>query len=120
MIGFPKQGHIYSDAYLDYRRSRGCFFCSASAPSEPHHHPPKGMGGGLVDDLKTVSVCRECHRRAHGDRIQVASGLRLPYTKDQVTAAVDASLRQFFYEAPQEIVGAVIADLYAWRAKRGL
>lgn len=117
---FPKNGHLYSDAYLEWIRTLGCFFCQRTAPSEPHHHPARGMGNALTDDLKVVPVCRECHRRCEGIRVAVASGVKMPILKSEVTAAVNATFARFWREAPRETVSAVVTALYEWRQKRGL
>ncbi len=120
MIGFPKEGHLYCDTYLEWVRAQACYFCQRPAPSEPHHHPRKGMGNGLTDDTRTVPVCRECHRRCEGGQIATASGKKMPILKADATAAVDATWRRFFREGPRAAVSTVIVDLYAWREKRGL
>lgn len=120
ILGFLKIGHLYCEAYLEWVRSLACFFCHRAGPSEPHHHPPKKMGNAHTDDLRTVPVCRECHRRAHGDRVMSTYGMRPPIPPGEVAAAVDATFRRFWYEAPREVIAAVLTDLYAWREKRGI
>jgi hypothetical protein len=48
-------------------RTMPCCACGRSAPSDPHHEPPRGSGG---KDGDTVPLCRSCHilRHASGKR----------------------------------------------------
>ena len=115
-----KTGHFYCEAVLEHRREQGCAFCRASPPSEPQHWPPKRMGGGLIDDLKTVSVCRDCHRRCEGTRIATASGYRMPIGKEEQDAAVGAALHDFLFNATRERLDAFADALLEHRGKRGL
>jgi SWIM zinc finger len=46
----------------DACRALNCCVCGASAPSEPHHEPPRSVGG---KDEDAVPLCRACHQRRH-------------------------------------------------------
>jgi hypothetical protein len=51
----------------DLCRAVPCCACGHSAPSDPHHEPPRGSGG---KDGDTIPLCRSCHilRHASGKR----------------------------------------------------
>lgn len=52
-------------AYLKAIRTESCWNCGYHK-AEPHHFPHKGMGaGGNWHDLRTVALCRGCHRQCH-------------------------------------------------------
>jgi hypothetical protein len=59
-----KAGIFRSETVLAWARRRVCAGCSAPAPSDPHHYPPCGLGGGHRDDTKVIPLCRECHDKA--------------------------------------------------------
>lgn len=46
--------------YLAYIRAMACCYCSAPAPSDPHHVGREGMGQ-KVHDYRCVPLCRSCH-----------------------------------------------------------
>lgn len=49
----------------EFRRAVRCEHCKRPMlyGCDPHHHKPKGMGGGSCLDIRInlISLCRECH-----------------------------------------------------------
>lgn len=43
-------------------RGMPCYACGAPGPSQPHHEPPRSVGGS---DADTVPLCIACHARRH-------------------------------------------------------
>jgi hypothetical protein len=60
----PKEGHFFSDVFLEFVRNLPCSFCQAPPRSDPHHFPPKGRG--VTRDDFACPACRECHDRCDG------------------------------------------------------
>lgn len=64
----PKRASRWkSQAHCNFVRSRACSVCDATAGIEVAH-VRLGSGAGLgqkPDDWRTVSLCRDCHRRQH-------------------------------------------------------
>ena len=46
----------------EWCRSQACCCCGAPDPSDPHHEPPRSVGG---KDRHTLPMCRKCHRLRH-------------------------------------------------------
>lgn len=59
-----KAGAFLSPTILAFARRRPCAMCCAAAPVDPHHFPPKGMGGANIDDTSVIPLCRYCHGKA--------------------------------------------------------
>lgn len=64
----PKRASRWkSQAHCNFVRSRACSVCDATAGIEVAH-VRLGSGAGIgqkPDDWRTVSLCRDCHRRQH-------------------------------------------------------
>jgi len=90
---------VRSAGYLEHVRAQACCGCSASAPSDPHHYGPRGLGQ-KTDDLRTVPLCRRCHDGFH-DRGFVPDDARhspneRAATRERFLAAQVASLVAWF------------------------
>ena len=59
-----KDGKFVSETMLTWCRRRPCASCGSDPPSDPHHWPPKGMGGARHDDTSVIPLCRACHELA--------------------------------------------------------
>ena len=58
----PREPRHEDPQHLAWIRGLPCAWCDAPAPSDPHHYPTRGAGGG---DHETVPLCRGCHERWH-------------------------------------------------------
>lgn len=70
----PKPGRLESPTFLAWVRSQPCRACfsrdrNAQGPSEAHHFPPKGMGGGTIRDDHSMPLCRGHHDQAQQYKI---------------------------------------------------
>jgi len=63
-LSFPKTPPLRSQSYLRFVRDEPCCSCSTSAPSDPHHFGPRGIGQ-KTDDFRVVPLCRACHDEFH-------------------------------------------------------
>jgi hypothetical protein len=59
----PK-GPARAPHYLAFVRALPCSGCLHPAPSDPHHHGPRGVGQ-KTDDYRTTPLCRLCHETRH-------------------------------------------------------
>ena len=91
----PKSGHLFCTAYLAFVRRLPCFFCGTS-PCEAHHFPPKGRG--VTRDDRTIAVCRECHMRCGGQRVNG----KPPIDKEKQVIAEQITRLAFFEECSDE------------------
>jgi len=90
MRSFPKEGDCRCAPFIKFTRRQPCAFCGNNPPSEAHHFPGRGRSG-ITDDLLTAPVCRACHRRCEGERVNGQDPI--PET-DQILA-VAANFRRF-------------------------
>lgn len=56
----PKGTPERSRSYLAFVRAKPCAWCSAPAPSDPHHQGRHGMGS-KTDDWRCIPLCRADH-----------------------------------------------------------
>lgn len=72
MTAFPKATQVVDPKYLAWCRAQPCFNvaeCGRAVAGEAHHSKGKGMGGAIVRDDMAVPVCRRCHARCHGQKV---------------------------------------------------
>jgi len=103
MQPIAKDGHMESAVFLAVTRRMACAACVAEgrglADAVPHHWPPKGMGGGLIDDTRVIPLCTIDHRRAHGETVVVDGARFLPLERVWQDHQVLVTLRRFFDRA---------------------
>lgn len=103
-----KSGSLNCKTWLAFVRRMGCAFCDAPAPSQAHHHPPKGRG--VTDDSKTIPVCVRCHMRCHG---QLVEG-KAPLPAEEQVAAVNGVRSLFMERASEAEFKQYVADRRRW------
>lgn len=77
-----KDGSLSSVVFLAFVRRLDCSFCDAPSPSEAHHFPPKGRG--VTRDDRSLPVCRRCHMRCHGQRVDGAEAIPEPAQRAEI------------------------------------
>jgi len=83
-------------AYRSWVRTLPCCVCGAE-PTEAHHEPPKGMGGGGSTDYHAVPLCSPCHRlRTDGGRGTVGAASAQGSIADACRAARVPLLLAYF------------------------
>lgn len=72
-MAMGKSKRVVDQAYLAWCRYQPCAFCGVHGvfPVEAHHVDKRKMGGAVQRDDRAVPACRICHRRCHGERVQV-------------------------------------------------
>jgi hypothetical protein len=112
MSGLPimKDGRFESPTVLAWCRRQPCRFCGASGPSDPHHFPPKGMGGARINDTQVIPLCRWCHDRAQR--------YEAPLTREWQLLALCSTIFGFVNLASADEWDAFCSDRKRWAASR--
>jgi hypothetical protein len=110
MAPIVKDGRFTSPTVLAWCRRQPCRSCGADGPSDPHHFPAKGLGGGRIDDTQVIPLCRWCHDHAQA--------YRAPTTKEWQHVVVAQTIAGFVRSATAEEWAAFCADRKRWAESR--
>lgn len=113
-----KHGELILAGYRRWARAQPCQHCRRQPPSDPHHYPTRGHTG-CVFDLRISSLCGRCHRRAEGTVVAVEGARLGPISTTVQEFYVYESWLLFVERAPAADVAEAIAEIIAWRSRRG-
>jgi hypothetical protein len=113
-----KHGELISATYREYVAAQRCAHCGREPKSEVHHFPGRGAAG-VIFDLRTCPLCRECHVRAGGGSVWLGSKRLLPIDADKQTSYVAQTWQRFVERAPWAAVDQVFREIRRWREARG-
>lgn len=105
-----KDGKFRSKTVLAWARRQNCAMCEKAPPSDPHHFPPKGMGGAHIDDTEVIPLCRWCHDHAQQ--------YLKPLTKEWQQIAVSQTIASFVHTASDSEWERFTAERADWYASR--
>jgi hypothetical protein len=126
-VSLAKVGECRSQVYLARQARQRCAFftpgiCDAFVGVHVHHHPPKGMGGAHINDLRTVALCQVHHKLAHGEKVAspVSGAMLFPIPVGLVQDQVERAWFRFMLEASPDEWKIVARDRERWAESRTL